>query len=446
MRRLFTLSVIALVAAACSLRAEDNPSATPKVVPATRPEMKIALEALKHRTPRLPLAESGRGVGNGRMRAQYLPPSWNGRRANDGLVTSVTSQPRERTRNRQEGSASSLDYAFTTSIFWIVSRGNNCHYCLGHQELKLKNAGLDDDSIASLDSDWSRFEPRMQAALAYARKLTLEPQLVGDADIAALKHHFNDAEVAELTFSIARFNATNRWTDGLGIPQDRSFSNRDAELVTPTSEEFRITTSVVTPNTRAARPPLPTAEEFAQGIAVARGRQPRVALVMSDDDRAALVEVIGDREPLAWEQMMAAAGSTSQVRNWNTILSDDNLPPRLKAELALTSAVHNRAWYAAAHAAQRLADLGATRSEITALITGQANPSGTDGPTAARALVAKSTADAHLVTDADVASVRKHYSDAETAMIMHVICMANLFDRVTEALGLPLESGSFPSP
>jgi alkylhydroperoxidase family enzyme len=438
MIRTLTWSALVFIAVTSAVQADETPSNTPKAVPATRPEMKIALEALKARTPRLPLAPAGErgGVGNGRMRAQYLPAGWNGGRNGGGGGG--------RNRNRQSNdTAGSLDYAFTTSMFWVVSRGNNCHYCLGHQELKLRSAGLDDDTIASLDSDWSRFEPRMQAALAYARKLTLEPQLVGDADVAALKKHFSDAEIAGLTFSIAGFNATNRWTDGLGIPQDRSFSGRDAELVTPTSERFRITTSLVTPSTRAARPALPSAEEFAQSIAGARRRQMRVTLPLSDDDRAALASAIGDREPFAWERMMAAAGNTSQVRAWNTILTDDHLPPRLKAELALTSAVQNRAWYAAGHAAWRLAKLGASPAEITALVTGDGSSQGAAGPAAARALAAKSTADPHLVTDADVALVRKHYSDAETAMIVHVVCMANLFDRVTEALGLPLEDGVF---
>jgi hypothetical protein len=43
------------------------------------------------------------------------------------------------------------------------------------------------------------------------------------------------------------------------------------------------------------------------------------------------------------------------------------------------------------------------------------------------------------VTDLDVASVRAYLSDAETAQIVPVICMANRFDRFTEALGLPLD-------
>jgi alkylhydroperoxidase family enzyme len=60
---------------------------------------------------------------------------------------------------------------------------------------------------------------------------------------------------------------------------------------------------------------------------------------------------------------------------------------------------------------------------------------------AAYNLAAKSTANPHLVTDADLAHVRDHFSGAETAEIMQVICMSNLLDRFTEALGLPLEEG-----
>jgi alkylhydroperoxidase family enzyme len=439
MKRSFVISAIALLAAAAALRAENEPSATPKVIPATRPEIKKALEALKERTPRLPLTPSDGtgGVNNGRMRSQYIPAAWgSGGRSAPRQTAQAGGDARPRQGNN---GASMFDSVFTTSMFWVVSRGNNCHYCLGHQELKLKNDGVEDDKIAALDSDWSGFDPRLQSALAYTRKLTLEPQLVGDADIAALKKQFTDPEIIALTLTIGRFNSTNRWTDGTGIPQDKAFTNRDANLLTPTSDKFRVTTSIVSPNTRAARPPLPTAAEFAAGISAAHARQVRVALPSEADARQALAEVIGERAPLMWERVFAVGGNTSQVRSWNTIMTDDNLPPRLKAELALVCAVNNRAWYAAAHARQRLIELGASPAELTSLLAGDAR--GPAGPVAAHALAAKSTANPHLISDADIANVRKHYSDAETAMILHVVCQANMFDRVTEALGLPLEDG-----
>jgi alkylhydroperoxidase family enzyme len=76
---------------------------------------------------------------------------------------------------------------------------------------------------------------------------------------------------------------------------------------------------------------------------------------------------------------------------------------------------------------------------LTSLL-GDKEPS-TGGAAAAYRLAAKSTTDPHLITDADVANVRAEFNDRETAQIMQVICMANLFDRFTESLGLPVESG-----
>jgi alkylhydroperoxidase family enzyme len=211
-------------------------------------------------------------------------------------------------------------------------------------------------------------------------------------------------------------------------------------LVTPTSDEFQHTKSIVDPTTRAARQPPATLDEVAAAIASCRDRSPRVELPHDDQAAEVLAGAIGQRAPLLWERAMAQLAETgkAQVATWNTIMTDDNLPPRFKAELVFISAVNNRAWYAAGHAAHRLAALGATQKEISALLAGD------ESATAAAAyrLAAKLTADPHLITDADIAAVREHFSDRETAQIVQTTCMANLFDRFTSALGLPLEASA----
>src|SRR5690606_26139874 len=84
------------------------------IVPATRTEEKTALELLKQRSPRLPVDGEASVVINGRARRQYLPPSWTAADFKDDPTMS-------------------LDPTFKVRIFWIVSRANDCHYCLGHQ-------------------------------------------------------------------------------------------------------------------------------------------------------------------------------------------------------------------------------------------------------------------------------------------------------------------------
>jgi alkylhydroperoxidase family enzyme len=415
--------------------AEQIVSHEPKPIPATRPEIKEALEALKDREPRLPLPAPSDGepsVNNGRMRAAYLPETW----ASGG---SRPRQPGPRRRGAWADPNAKLDHGLTRAAFWVVSRGNNCHYCLGHQELALLHTGYDDDRIAAIDCDWSVFDPRHQAALEFARKLTLEPQLVCDGDLVKLKEVFSDAEIIELAYNIARFNATNRWTDGLGLPQDRRFGDEANAFISPTSEKFQNAVSIVSPTTRAARPPLPTHDDVRRALADCRQRKPRVKLPSEEEAAKAFAKVVQDRAPVVWERALAQLPETgaAQVAAMNAVFSDEHLSARLKAEIALISAIHNRAWYAVGIAVQRLRRQGVSPEEMVALFD-VSGPVST-GAAAAHRLAKKSTVDPHLITDADIAVVREHYSDPETAQIVQVICMANLFDRFTEALSLPLE-------
>jgi len=68
MKYILTVMALVLSAWANPLRAEEQVSDTPKPVPATRPEIKAALEALKSRTPRLPLPQSDAAGGVNKRR------------------------------------------------------------------------------------------------------------------------------------------------------------------------------------------------------------------------------------------------------------------------------------------------------------------------------------------------------------------------------------------
>jgi hypothetical protein len=115
---------LGLVLLAGTARA-DEPTNKPLPVPLTRPEMKQSLEDLKGRTPRIPLPELteedrtklGERADNyeARLRYHYLPAG-EGRGGGGGGF------------GRESDPNASLDYAFKTMLFWIVSRANNCHY------------------------------------------------------------------------------------------------------------------------------------------------------------------------------------------------------------------------------------------------------------------------------------------------------------------------------
>src|ERR1700688_1415949 len=106
-------------------------------------------------------------------------------------------------------------------MFWIVSRTNNCQYCLGHQEWKLAAVGMTEPPLAALDGAWSQFTPAQRAAFAFARKLTYEPHRLTDADIDPLRKYYKELQILEMVLSVAGNNALNRWKEGVGVPQSK---------------------------------------------------------------------------------------------------------------------------------------------------------------------------------------------------------------------------------
>lgn len=112
-----------LATATCAFAGEKDPSASstaPNRVPLTRPEMKVAIEALKDRAPRIPMPEiteeERQTLGEradqyeARLRLKYL-----------------AHEP-ARSASRDPDPAMTLTYEFKTQMFWIVARMNNCHY------------------------------------------------------------------------------------------------------------------------------------------------------------------------------------------------------------------------------------------------------------------------------------------------------------------------------
>ena len=120
--RIGVIASLGLVLASAGAARADEAADRPLPVPLTRPEMKQALEDLKGRKPRIPLPELAEedkarlgeraNSYESRLRYHYLP----GGDARGGGFS------------RDPDPNASLDYAFKTMLFWIVSRANNCHY------------------------------------------------------------------------------------------------------------------------------------------------------------------------------------------------------------------------------------------------------------------------------------------------------------------------------
>lgn len=417
--------------------ADERPTNVPKVIPVTRPEMKAALEALKSREPRLPLPQlspediaAGRfSVNNGRMRSLYIPAEWSAPRSRNR-----SSEPTAGARRGFDQSGS-VDGTFKVWLFWIVSRANNCHYCMGHQELKLRGAGMGDDEIAALDCDWGNYPANQRVAMELARKMTNTPHLVDDSDIDSLRPHYSAEQIIEIVFTISRYNSTNRWTDSLGIPQDRRFSDRDATIDTPTSPRFADVASQVAPLNLVDRPAL---ESRAAVEVIWKKLGSRKARVPVADDATVAKTLPEENAPPhpQWVRAFAAVDGRN-VTALRAMAATGRIPEQLKAMLVWCAARENRAWYAAHAAKQWLNKLGFDDTAVFAI-----DATDNDCTTAEREALSfarKLTSTPHHIADADIAHLREHYQDGEVAEIVFVVCQASMFDRYTETLGLPLD-------
>ncbi len=431
------------------------------LVPGTRAELKQALENSKHNVPRLPLppmtdeekalaqqpVDLAKGkfgvVNNGRMRKHYLPT---------GSVSGGLS--------RDPDPAMSLGYPFQTRLFWIVSRGNNCTYCMGHQEAKLAAVGMSDDEIAQLDSDWSESNSKDRAAYEFTRKLTATPQNVTDADLADLRAAgYTDAQILEIVLVDGNFNAMNRWTGALRIPQEEH-----REYLTATSDKYRTLPSRIAPAAEAAakvaaptqRPEPDTGAAVTAALNASRTRTPRLPLV----DEAQARQILGASAPATgpvpqWMRLLATfpKAGPQRVALYQAAQQNGELEPKFKAIVAYVAARNDRAWYALGHAIQRLKAAGLSEAQIASL-DAQSQPLSAQERTllkqtdpakqvpASRVVAAfarKLTTEPARIDDFDVESLRVFFSDKATAEVIHQVAEAAFFDRLTETSGLTLE-------
>jgi len=424
---LFTVSFI-------SLGARSQDILGPKAVPATRAEMLKALDAIRHREARLPLPDAeasptasapvspnagppvagpvGAGslgvVNNGRLRSLYLPKEFQTR----------TPQP--------PGNASDqLPYEFSTELFWIVSRVNNCHYCLGHQEAKLQAVGVTEQTLLELDTDWSKFPVSQAAAFKFARKLTFAPQSISDQDIDALRTHFTDQQILEIAYLVGRYNSTNRWTDSLGIPQEghREFTSALAE------SEVNLPSQVAIDGF-PERVGFDSYASWKSEFEKQSTRKPRLEFADADSGNTLLPHA----------QLLAslpAAGSvmTEQLKNAALV---GELPNSLRNKIAFVAAREDRAWYMQHVARQRLLSDGLADEMICSL--GNRSTGDSDnvdsGDDVALRFAKKLTIQPQSMTDGDIEELSKHFSVKQIAEIVYHTGLAAMLDRLTEVAGL----------
>lgn len=101
-----------------------------------------------------------------------------------------------------------------------VSGLNACQYCFGVHAETAKAFGLEAGTLEHLltDIDSADVDERLKPLLRYARKLTLEPSRMTEADAQAVfAADWSEAALHETVLTVCLFNFMNRLLEGHGV-------------------------------------------------------------------------------------------------------------------------------------------------------------------------------------------------------------------------------------
>jgi uncharacterized peroxidase-related enzyme len=100
----------------------------------------------------------------------------------------------------------------------VVSKLNECAYCVAHHTPRLVDQGLSADTVARiLEPDCPGLTPLDRLVRDYAVQVTTEPNRIRDGVFTELRMHFSEEQIVELTVRTALCGFFNRVNDALGI-------------------------------------------------------------------------------------------------------------------------------------------------------------------------------------------------------------------------------------
>lgn len=103
----------------------------------------------------------------------------------------------------------------------VVSKLNECDYCVAHHAPRLLDQGLSAEATANILADQvSGFDEVDTLVRDYAVQVTQTPGRIRDAMHERLRRHFSEEQIVELTLRVALCGFFNRFNDAMGIEME----------------------------------------------------------------------------------------------------------------------------------------------------------------------------------------------------------------------------------
>ena len=118
------------------------------------------------------------------------------------------------------------DRVFEESVFWVVTRGLKCFYCMGHCEMLMAVGGLKPPGIANrtarlASGDWSSFSKGEQAAFQFAKKLTEAPTSINPTDLLSIRESLGETRAIDLIWWSSRCQFMTKVSDAFQLRLER---------------------------------------------------------------------------------------------------------------------------------------------------------------------------------------------------------------------------------
>lgn len=113
----------------------------------------------------------------------------------------------------------------------VVSKINECKYCVAHHAPRLAAQGFEPDATDKiLEETVPGFDDVDHLVRNYAVEVTNNFQYMRDGIFDELKKHFSEQQIVELTLRIALCGFFNRFNDALQISMEHGVEEEMAEL------------------------------------------------------------------------------------------------------------------------------------------------------------------------------------------------------------------------
>jgi uncharacterized peroxidase-related enzyme len=117
--------------------------------------------------------------------------------------------------------AATLPKRYLEIAIVVVSKLNECHYCVAHHKPFLVVQGLSPQGVDRLlDPDNPELDAVDRLVVEYATAAWQTPNRIRDSLFQRLREHFTEAQIVELTLRITLCGFFNRFNDALQIEEE----------------------------------------------------------------------------------------------------------------------------------------------------------------------------------------------------------------------------------